>query len=48
MKERMIKSWKYFLCVAESFGRARAASTLARQGNYKLAQQLMMEKSECC
>ena len=48
MKERMKKTWKYFLCVAESFGRARAASSLARQGQYKLAQQIMTEKCECC
>jgi hypothetical protein len=48
MKERMKKTWKYFLCVAESFGRARAASSLARQGQYKLAQEIMNEKCECC
>lgn len=48
MKERMKKTWKYMMCVAESLGRARAASALARQGQYKLAQQLMDEKCECC
>jgi hypothetical protein len=48
MKNRISQFWKKFMCVAESFGRARAASSLARQGNYKLAQEIMTEKCECC
>jgi hypothetical protein len=48
MKNYLKKTWKSFLCVAESFGRARAASSLARQGQYKLAQEIMNEKRECC
>ena len=42
------KFWKKVVCVAESFGRARAASALAREGNYKLAREIMSQKSECC
>jgi len=32
------------MTVLESVGRARAASVFARQGNYKMAQQIMTEK----
>ena len=48
MKKHMKKIWKYFLCTAESFGRARAATTLARHGQYEMAKRIMMEKHECC
>jgi hypothetical protein len=48
MKTQFKQIWKKFLCVAESFGRARAASSLARQGQYRLAKEIMSEKSDCC
>ena len=48
MKKRLRDLWNSFMCMAETFGRARAASSLARHGQYKLAQQLMSEKCECC
>ena len=44
----MTKFLKSVYCVLESLGRARAASVFARQGNYKMAQQIMLEKCECC
>jgi hypothetical protein len=44
----MKKFWKSVYCFFESMGRARAASTFARQGNYKMAQRIMQEKCECC
>ncbi len=47
-EKKMKKLWKSIYCILESLGRARAASSLARQGNYKLAQQIMSEKSKCC
>lgn len=37
-----------FYCFMETLGRARAASVLARQGKYDLAQQIILEKSPCC
>jgi hypothetical protein len=48
MTKILKKYWKRFMCVAESFGRARAASALAREGNYKLAREIMSQKNECC
>ena len=48
MKTKFKQFWKKFMCIAESFGRARAASALAREGNHKLAREIMLEKSECC
>lgn len=47
-EKRMKKIWQSLYCFFESLGRARAASSLARQGNYKLAQEIMSEKSKCC
>ena len=47
-KRKMKKFWKSVYCVFESLGRARAASVLARQGNYKMAQEIMTGKCECC
>lgn len=35
-------------CFMEMLGRARAASVLARQGKYELAQQIIQEKNSCC
>jgi len=48
MKNQFKQFWKSVYCFFESLGRARAASSLARQGNYKLAQEIMAEKSRCC
>jgi hypothetical protein len=48
MKKRLRDLWNSFMCMPETFGRARAASSLARHGQYKLAQQLMSEKCDCC
>lgn len=39
--------WKKVWCIAESLGRARAASSLARQGQHKLAKEIMMQQTEC-
>ena len=47
-EKKMKKFWKSMYCFFESLGRARAASSFARQGNYKLAQEIMSEKSKCC
>jgi hypothetical protein len=44
----MKKIWLSIYCFFESMGRARAATVYARQGNYKMAQQIMAEKSRCC
>jgi hypothetical protein len=49
MKNRLMKFWTTFVCMAESFGRARAASALARDGYYDLAKQMMaQQKNERC
>jgi hypothetical protein len=37
----MKKIWIYLMSVAESFGKARAATTLARMGRYDEARNLM-------
>jgi len=47
-EKKMKKFWKSVYCFFESMGRARAASTFARQGNYKMAQRIMAEKCKCC
>lgn len=47
-KRKMKKILKSIYCVFESMGRARAASAFARRGNYKMAQQIMTGKCECC
>lgn len=46
--ERMKRMCKRIWCIAESLGRARAASSMARQGNHKLAKEIMLQKHECC
>ncbi len=48
MTDSLKKWWRKFMCLAESLGRARAASALAREGNYKLAREIMAQKRECC
>jgi hypothetical protein len=45
---KMKNFWKNVYCFFESMARARAASFHARQGNYKTAQRIMGEKSQCC
>jgi hypothetical protein len=47
-KRKMKKILKSIYCFFESMARARAASFHARQGNYKTAQRIMGEKSQCC
>jgi len=37
----MKKIWNYFVGLAESLGRARAATELARRGQYEAARQIM-------
>jgi len=39
----MKKIWNYLMSVAESFGKARAATTLARMGKYEEARKIMAE-----
>lgn len=46
--KKMKKFWKSIYCIFESMGRARAATVFARQGNYKMAQQIMNQKCSCC
>jgi hypothetical protein len=36
-----------FLCIIESFTRAKAATALTRVGNYEAAQHLMNEQEKC-
>lgn len=47
MKQTLKKIWKYVICLAESLGRARAATALARHGQHDLAKRIMMEKTKC-
>lgn len=47
-KRKMKKILKSIYCFFESMGRARAATVFARRGNYKMAQEIMGEKSRCC
>jgi hypothetical protein len=47
-KKKMKKILKAVYCFFESMARARAASYHARHGNYKAAQRIMGEKSQCC
>lgn len=44
----MKKFWRSIYCFFEAMGRARAASSLARAGNHKLAKEIMTQKCECC
>ena len=44
----MKKFWRSIYCFFEAIGRARAASSLARSGNYDMAKRIMMEKCDCC
>lgn len=44
----MKKFWKSVYCFLESMGRARAAAVFARQGNHKMAQEIISGKCECC
>lgn len=45
---KMNKILHSIYCFMEMLGRARAASVLARQGKYELAQQIIQEKNSCC
>lgn len=47
-KRKMKKFWKSVYCFLESMGRARAAAVFARQGNHKMAQEIISGKCECC
>ncbi len=38
----MKKIWNYLMFMAESLGKARAATTLARMGKYEEARQIMV------
>lgn len=47
-RNKMNKILHSIYCYMEMLGRARAASVLARQGKYDLAQQIIQEKTQCC